>query len=296
MNMSGNLDKPEIYDGKIVNIMSCTKCNANCEHCYISYSGNLDGDELYDMVLKLKDKYEIYINGSEPLINREYLKSYALSSYSSPITNGLVFYNNFAYIDTLKNYGIDNLRISYHFDMHEQISPVPKKFLEQLFKEIKKRNVKLTIMCSLSKINYQNLEQYCEMAKNFGADAIKFTNFISQGKAKEMDKSLFLDKYDYDIFFELLHKARSKYDKKVLEIQRCGSFGEDTYGMSNFICDAGIDFVCITPDKKVYPCIFFCQAGNEIGYYNDGNIYITNEFKNAHTKCLAKEKYNKFRE
>lgn len=58
--------------------MSCTSCNAKCEHCYISYNGNLNGNEFYDMVEKLKDRYEIYINGSEPLINREYLKSYAL--------------------------------------------------------------------------------------------------------------------------------------------------------------------------------------------------------------------------
>ena len=290
--MNKNLKKYKIYNGKIVAIMSCTKCNAKCEHCYISYTGNLEGDELYDMVEKLHGKYEIYINGSEPLMNREYLKSYALSNYSSPITNGLVFYNNFDYIDTLKEAGINNLRISYHFDMHEQISPVPKKFLEQLFKEIKMRNVKLTIMCSLSKINYKNIEQYCEMAKNFGADAIKFTNFISQGKAKKMDENLFLDRADYDKFFELLHKVRDKYDKNVLEIQRCGSFGEDTYGKSNFACDAGIDFVCITPDKNVYPCIFFCQPGNEIGYYEDGNIYITKEFQNDKTKCLAKQKYN----
>lgn len=287
-----DLKEPVIYNGKLVDIMSCTKCNAKCEHCYISYGGNLTGDELYEMVDKLKDKYEIYINGSEPLMNKEYLKSYALANYESPITNGLVFYNKFDYIDTLKEYGITNLRISYHFDMHEEISPVPKSFLEQLFKEIKKRDVKLTIMSSLSKKNYKNIEKYCEMAKNFGADAIKFTNFISQGKAKKMDEDLFLDQSDYDLFFELLHKVRDKYDKNVLEIQRCGSFGKDTYGKSNFLCDAGVDFVCITPDKNVYPCIFFCQPGNEIGYYEDGKIYITKEFKNDQTNCLARKKYN----
>ena len=71
-------------------------------------------------------------------MNEDYLKSYALSKYASPITNGLVFYNNFDYIDKVKSYGIKELRISYHFDMHEIISPVPKKFLERLFKEIKK--------------------------------------------------------------------------------------------------------------------------------------------------------------
>ena len=38
--------------------MSCSKCNANCKHCYISFDGNLDGSELYDIVSKLKDKYK----------------------------------------------------------------------------------------------------------------------------------------------------------------------------------------------------------------------------------------------
>ena len=123
------------YQGKIATIMSCTKCNINCKHCYISYTGNLSGEELYDMVDKLKDKHEVYINGSEPLMNKDYLKSYTLSGYSSPITNGLVFYNNYDYIDELKKAGITNLRISYHFDMHDEISQVPRSFLEELFKD-----------------------------------------------------------------------------------------------------------------------------------------------------------------
>ena len=291
--MEEMLEEGKIYNGENVVIMCAKTCNANCKHCYLSYEGDFDGDDLYAMVDKLKNRYKIMFNGSEPLMHKEYLKSYKLSGYTSPITNGLVFYNNFDYIDTLKEYGIDNLRISYHFDMHEQISPVPKNFLEELFKEIKKRNVKLTIMCSLSKLDYMNLEKYCKRAKDFGADAIKFTNFINQGKAKNMEQNLFLDKEDYDLFFKLLHKVRDKYDKNELEILRCGSFGKDTYGKSNFICDAGTNVVCITPDKKVYPCLFYCKPGNEIGYYKDGNIYITKEFKNDHTKCLAKEKYNK---
>ena len=37
--------------------MSCSKCNANCKHCYISFDGNLDGSELYDMVSKLLEEF-----------------------------------------------------------------------------------------------------------------------------------------------------------------------------------------------------------------------------------------------
>lgn len=280
------------FNGDSVIIMSCSKCNANCKHCYISFDGNLDGSELYDMVSKLKDKYKIYINGTEPLMNKEFLKSYELATYDEPITNGLVFYNNYEYIDELKKVGIKEIRLSYHFDMHDIISPVKKEYLHELFEEIKKRGLDFVIMCSLSSSNYMKVPEYCAAAVKFGAKAIKFTNFISQGKAKELDQELMLKKEHYDEFFKLLHEMRDKYDKDVLEIRRCGSFGADTYGKSNFKCDAGIECVCITPDKKVYPCIFFCKEGNEIGYYDDGKIFITKEFINDGNKCLARSTYN----
>ena len=91
------------FEGDSVIIMSCRKCNASCKHCYISYEGDLDGDKLYDMVSKLKNKYKVYINGTEPLLNKDFLRSYELAQYDEPITNGLLFYNNYDYIDELRN-------------------------------------------------------------------------------------------------------------------------------------------------------------------------------------------------
>ena len=35
------------------------------------------------------------------IMNKEYLKSYTLAQFVSPITNGLVFYNNYGYIDDI---------------------------------------------------------------------------------------------------------------------------------------------------------------------------------------------------
>lgn len=38
------------YTGKTVKIMTCSKCNTKCKHCYINYSGDFDPDELYNIV------------------------------------------------------------------------------------------------------------------------------------------------------------------------------------------------------------------------------------------------------
>lgn len=68
--------------------MSCSDCNVRCRHCYISYAGNMSSKTLCDMISKLKDKYEILINGTEPLMHKDYVRAYALAGYKSPITNG----------------------------------------------------------------------------------------------------------------------------------------------------------------------------------------------------------------
>lgn len=42
------------YKGKKIIIMACSKCNINCKHCYISYSGNRKPEELLTLVKELK--------------------------------------------------------------------------------------------------------------------------------------------------------------------------------------------------------------------------------------------------
>ncbi|MBE7075309.1 MAG: radical SAM protein [Clostridiales bacterium] len=280
------------FQGKYVTIMSCSDCNIKCKHCYISYGGNFSGDQLYEMVSTLQNKYEVMINGTEPLMHKEFLKSYKLINIKSPITNGLVFKDNYNYIDELKQCGINELRISYHFDLHEQISQVDKAYLENLFKEIRKRGLKLCLMCSITSNNYKNIPIYCKKAVALGATAIKFTNFLSQGRAKNLDSNLILSQKQIYEFFEIINEVRTVYDKNILEIRRCGSFGNDLNHKCNFKCDAGIGGVCITPDCNVYPCIFLCKKGNEIGYYKDGKIYIDTDLKFNSTTCMAKDILN----
>ncbi len=57
--------------------MSCSDCNTNCKHFYISYSysGNFSGDTLYTIAYKLiKNGYSVLINGAEPLLHEDYLE------------------------------------------------------------------------------------------------------------------------------------------------------------------------------------------------------------------------------
>ena len=268
------------YSGNMVTIMSCSDCNVKCKHCYISYKGNFDEKSLFDLVKILSKKYTIRINGSEPLIHSGYLKSYKRAKQHGPLTNGLIFKNNYGYLDEIKKYGMSELYISYHFDWHDSISKVDKKYLINLFSEIKKRKLNFVIMCSITSKNYNKILDYCNEAFNFGASGIKFTNFLQQGNATNLNKNLILSKKQKAMFFKLLNIARESYNEKVFFIRRCGSFGPDKNNVDKFNCIAGINNICITPDLNVYPCVFLAKPGNEIGRVIDNKIMIYDWFTN----------------
>lgn len=281
-----------IYDGKKVTLMCCSDCNVQCHHCYISYEGNFLGHELYKCAKKLKESgYQVALNGSELLLHEDYLPIFTLLRQSRVMTNGLVFRNNFSYFDKLKNYGIVKFNLSYHFDLHDMISPIPKEFLKQLISEIKSRGLDFTINCTISTINKDNIEDYCREAYTLGASRIRFTNLLNQGEAFALNRELFLNEQQIIKVLELVQKCRLQYDKDMFYIERCGSFGTGAR-VDKFCCPAGKNSVFITPDLKVYPCAFLAKRGNEIGYYDGGKIFIRDDFENDHTKCLAKSKLN----
>jgi len=76
------------YTGKQVTIISCYNCNANSEHCYISYYGNMSGEDLLKMCQAFKNKYKIIINGTELLLHQDYFNAFKLSDQSRILTNG----------------------------------------------------------------------------------------------------------------------------------------------------------------------------------------------------------------
>lgn len=281
-----------LFQGKKVTLMCCSDCNVNCRHCYLSFNGNFSEEELYDCAKHLSEEgKKVYLNGSEVLLHQEYLQTFKMLGQFKAMTNGLVFKDNLSYLDRLQDYGIDTYNISYHFDLQNIISPVSNVFLKQLFKEIIARNLKFTINCTISTINKDSIADYCQEAYSLGACRIRFTNLLNTGNAKQLERSLFLNVTQAQEVLESVRKCRLKYDKDEFYIERCGSFCASSTD-HKFRCPAGVDSVVITPDKKIYSCVFLAMPGNEIGYYKDGQIYISDEFKNNQTVCLARSFLN----
>ncbi len=283
------------FDGKIVKIMSCSNCNTKCNHCYISYKGSFTPEDLYDVVKKLKKKYTIRINGTEPLLTPGYLKSFKEAGEKMVLTNGLVFKDNEKYLNDLKEAGINYIGMSYHFDLHEIVSKVDKSYLERLIPIVRSYGFDTEIMTTISSVNYNKVLEYCDKAVKMGASRIHFTNYMIQGNAKKGDQKLVMSEEQRKEFFRQLMKARAKYDKKVLTITRCGTFDKNPFEENggNFRCLAYNEMVVLTPELKVYPCNFQASPGNEIGYYKDGKIYVEDGLNFSPKECSSYCKYCK---
>lgn len=282
-----------VFDGDTLIIMTCSDCNTKCEHCYITYNGNFSKEKLNELVKNFSDKLEVRINGTEPLLHKEYLEALKEARQTKILTNGLVFKNNYEYLDELKKIGIKTIGISYHFDIHDSISHVSKLYLDELFNVIMEKGLNVQIMTTITSENYKLIPKYCEYCYEKGIRRIRFTNFMRQGNGKNLNDHLILSNEEREEFFSILKMVREKYDIEKLRIERCGSFGKSQTLPSNFECPSGLKSIVITPDYKIYPCIFLINPENEIGFYEDGMIYVKDNYNLKSDECNAILKLNK---
>jgi MoaA/NifB/PqqE/SkfB family radical SAM enzyme len=281
------------YDGKYVTIMLCSTCNVKCKHCYIKYKGDFKYDEVNSLIDTLQKKYIVMLNGTEPILNKDYYPLFKKLNMKKIMTNGLAILKDPSIVDEIKKYGISEIGMSYHFGIQEELSVVKENQLKKIIKILKDKGIKVKLMTSLSKKNYKNIKNICKEAYDLGACYIKFTNMIRQGNAVNLDEDDILNQEEIDYVLKTIDEERKKYDKDKFTIKRCGSFGPNK-NKDNFECLACKNMAIITPDLKVYRCIFDIDKGNEIGYVKDGKIMIYDKFRKEDTSyCEILRKYNK---
>lgn len=243
----------------------------------------------------LSKGYRVDLNGAEVLTNPDYLKFYKMTNNKEIMTNGIAIHDNPSIVQEFKKNGITTVGISFHFDLHDIVSEVPKEIVLDAIKICINAGLNVLINTTISTTNYKKVEEMCEAAVSIGAKAIRFTNFVKQGNVLQngiVDYALNQQQIDY--FFKQLAEMRKKYDANTLYIHRSGLFDVDSANCkSNFVCTAGYDDITITPDNMVYPCIFLAKPGFEIGQYEDGVIKLYDNFYNDGCHCCAAKILNK---
>lgn len=277
------------YSGSEIMIMTCSDCNAKCKHCYVGYSGSFDGDDLFALCKKLNEKYKVVLNGTEILLHPEFFKSIKLIGDECLLTNGLALKQNPYLVEELVKSGIKYVGISYHFGIHSEISNIDLSVVQYAVEILKKAGIITEIRTTIDVRNFDKVIYMCEKAHSIGADGIKFTNLMNTGRVLKWEQNQSLSDVQIQQFLNDLEMMRKLYPKNEFKIRRCGTFGPGEKG--KFFCPAGKEQIVITPDLKVYPCIFLISEGMEIGYVDEGRVMVR-EFCNTGDKCIAKQILN----
>ena len=265
------------YTGKSIKIMTCSNCNMKCKQCYIAYKGNFESKQLFEVVSLLRKKYEIYLNGTEPLLNN-YLDTYKISNEKLILTNGLVFKKNLDLVDKIKETGVNRICMSYQYEIQKDIESVSLNFLDEIFPKVRDKGIDVEMMCTITSKNYDKLEEICEKAISLKANYLYLIEYMYQGNAhSKMDGKLKLTDRMRKKFFKNLKAVREKYDITDLYIYRSGNFGNDQINNKKVVCEAGTNIVTMTPDYKIYPCNLLIDEKYCIGYFDGEKIYINKE-------------------
>lgn len=282
------------YKGKYVTIMLCSQCNNNCKHCYAKYEGRFFDKELQDMIPALNKKYKVLLNGTEPILFSEYYKYFKLVHEHRILTNGIEIFKNPGILNELKKNEINEVWLSYHFEIQDNLSKIKTEQLNEVIKILKYNDFSIKLMCSLSTDNYKDIFHYCKKAIKIGANKIKFTNFISEGNAQNnYGQDTFLSQEQINYVLNEIEKIKKIIPMKELKIERCGTFGPNCNKV-NFECLAGTNMVVITPDKKVYDCVFNISNDECIGYLDENNkiMIYDNKINYDTSHCKVLKKYN----
>lgn len=69
--------------------------------------------------------------------------------------------------------------MSYHFIIHEGISSVSQKMLRENILKLQENDIKVELMCTITKDNYDKVLEICENIVNMGVKKVRFINFLN---------------------------------------------------------------------------------------------------------------------
>ncbi len=272
-------------------LMVSSECNAKCQHCYLPYTGSRNPDDTLDAVLRLQERgHQVILAGAENLMNPEYLKSYEAAGQKHILTNGLILNEDKSLYGLLKFHGIEELILSLHFGIENELKSVPETVVKEVIKEAKNRGFSVQVTTTITSQNYLQVQEMCEKARQYGADRLHFGRFIPAGRGRN-NAHLKLDGTQVAEFFRQLLEVRGCYNP--LEIRAKGYFGPRPGSLGellaeiNCYCPAGIFTVTIDPDNNVYGCPFTMGKENIIGRFEDKIIIDRQILPEKRDTCIA---------
>lgn len=202
------------YSDKLVGFSAdiTSKCNLRCQHCYWwqqKHSKDLTDEQWLVKIKTLKKSHPYIIKaiwlGGEPLLRINLLdKLTRLFAMNTIITNGTISLPRWKHVDFTVS--IDGVKKDYEKIRGKGIYDRVKDNV------IRNKDLNVHVICSLNKININNIEKFIQEWLNFGIKGVSFNIYTEiTGKKNNLAFSI----KERDQLLDKLILLKTKYGKFV---------------------------------------------------------------------------------
>lgn len=208
-----------------VSWMTTNGCNSKCLHCRAdsgkAYEGELSLTESLHMLEAIKELgvLRVVISGGEPLVRKNIVeilnKTAELDLNVVLSTNGFALKKLFA-ANVYPNFievSLDHPNVAKN-DVFRGLPGGTAIVLENL-RELKRRGIKFRIMTTLSRFNYDEMENLSELVYSLGATHHEYLRLIPTGRAVNLTKEYSLSDDEYHTARERVISLANKYRGKM---------------------------------------------------------------------------------
>lgn len=264
--------------------MQCLHCGSDCVRDDSTYDAEIGSDVIKSELLSIAghyppDKITLAIIGGEPLVRNDIIDVGAYAAdlgYNWGITtNGLLL--NAKMIKRLKNANLKTISVSLdgieadhealrnRTGSHTVVTRAIRRLLDDRF------FVAFDIICCVSKININHLEEFMQEVTDLGIPAVRFTPLFSRGRAGS-HSDLMLDSDDYLAMLNFIAHQRASQTAVKVNLSEEGYWGPEWEWLVRddfHYCGSGIVMGSILHDGRVTGCPSVSRK------YIEGNIRET---------------------
>jgi len=293
------------------------RCNLRCKHCYQeNQTSELSLEEWKKFFVYCKEligewqaQYDIEIplliklTGGEPFLREdffdivEFLNENDIEPYI--LTNGtLIDENMIAKLKELKFNGfqisIEGNKITHDGIRGEGTFTKVKEAVRLLRRE----NFKVFLKTTISRLNYKNLDDLIDIAKDWEVDGLGFSRLVPIGKGSVLQDNMLSSSELKDFYLNLKSKNIASFDLLVEDPLGVSVLDSEFKDKINTVggCSAGFSSITVMSDGTIVPCRRMpIPLGNILTddlreIWSDNEILLSlrvkNVYKNGCNNCL----------
>lgn len=282
--------KCEIVDIKIYGKYGCfypkemiveltSRCNFMCPFCYknaLKKGKDIKWEHMENIVNLISTNVRyIQLTGGEPTLHPEFekiVKLFPNDVILSMVTNGSLLYEKDLF--TLKRFSEIQISLYGTSDAEYLCNTGMTDGYSKLVRSIAvmhDNNIGFSISVTLHKNNIEDLEKYIICAIDLGARVLKVGAADLFGREKNisaLDDEYMEKKSELDS--EILRLKRKYYSHiKILlnniEIEEKKDEKKEKLLMKNLPCGSGVDYLVVSQDGNIRPCLYFSENEMDIG-------------------------------